>query len=66
MYRMGNQISFHEPHCSNYRLFVASPTMQDNPFAVKIEQIDSMVLSELLDPENDDADNVSAQSALLN
>ena len=38
MYRMGNQVSFHEPHCGNYRLFQATPPSKDNPFA--IEQVD--------------------------
>ena len=65
MYRMGNQISFHEPHCRNYRLFVASLAMQDNPFAIKIEQIDSMMLPELYDPTNDDADSASVHSTRL-
>lgn len=63
MYRLGNQISFHVPHCLNYRLFVVSADMKDNPFAVKIEPIDSVMLNEPFEVANDDVDSLSAHSA---
>ena len=41
LYKLDNQVSFHEPHCANYRLFNSGQTSADNPFAINIQQIHS-------------------------
>lgn len=38
LWKKGNQISYHEPHCANYRLFNLKEA--DNPFSIKIENVD--------------------------
>jgi len=60
-------VSFHEPHCVNYRLFVTSAADRDNPLAIKIERVDSMAESVDLTrlAEDEDADSVSAQSVRI-
>lgn len=67
MSRMGSQVSFHKSHCPNYRLFVASMTTKENPFAIKIERVDSMLGTNKVDMSeplviNDDIDSISAHS----
>lgn len=45
MFKMGDSVSYHEPHCANYRLFHLMQT--DNPFAIKIDSVDTAALAEI-------------------
>ena len=71
MSRMGSQVSFHESHCPNYRLFVVQSNSSENPFAVQIEHVDSTVVAERIDLNkpftmmSDDVESTSALSARI-
>ena len=45
MWKMGSSVSYHEPHCANYRLFRLQQT--DNPYGIKIESVDTEALAEI-------------------
>jgi len=64
---MGSQVSFHKSHCPNYRLFMAQATTKDNPFAIRIERVDSMLGNNKIDLNEpitgeEDFESVSAHS----